>query len=71
MQQNPVVVDVVTQPPVTPEISYGGMLLSALGVVGVILLAGLVVGIIVGGVIVWRRKRTVESDSHDHMTLRA
>ena len=70
LQQNPIVVEVVKQPPITPEISYGGVLLSALGVVGVILLAGVIVGVIVGGIIVWRRKRRGESGDGDRMTLR-
>ena len=45
------------QPAVTPPVSYGGMLLSALGLVGVIVLAAFIVGGIVGAVIIWRKKR--------------
>ena len=56
-QQQPIVVPLEPQPPVTPSISYGGMLLSALGLVGVILLAAFIVGGIVGAVIIWRKKR--------------
>ena len=54
-QQQPIVVHVDPQPPVTPSISYGGMLLSALGLVGVILVAAFVVGGIIGAVIIWRK----------------
>ena len=56
-QQPPIVVEVDPQPAASPSISYGGMLLSALGLVGVILLAAFVVGGIVGAVIIWRKKR--------------
>lgn len=57
LQQQPIVVNVEPQPAPTPSISYGGMLLSALGLVGVILLAAFIVGGIVGVVIIWRKKR--------------
>jgi hypothetical protein len=66
LQQNPIVVDVIKQPPITPEISYGSVLLSAVGVIGVVLLAGIVVGLIVGGTIVWRKRRHEATDPVDH-----
>ncbi len=71
LQQNPIVVDVIKQPPITPEISYGSVLLSAVGVIGVVLLAGIVVGLIVGGTIVWRKRRHEATDpvDHSHVTL--
>jgi len=56
-QQNPIVVEVVQQPTPTPEISYGGVLLSAMNLVGVILAGALLMGALVGGVIIWRKKR--------------
>ena len=55
--QDPIVVNVEPQPPVTPSISYGGMLLSALGLVGAIVVAAFIVGVIIGAVIIWRKKR--------------
>ena len=55
--QSPIVVSVEPQPAVTPPISYGGMLLSALGLVGVIVLAAFIVGGVIGAVIIWRKKR--------------
>jgi MFS superfamily sulfate permease-like transporter len=64
--QNPIVVDVVKQPPITPEISYGSVLLSAIGVVGVLFVAGIVVGIIVGCVIIWRKKQREATEPVDH-----
>ena len=69
--QNPIVVEMVRQPPVTPEVSYGSVLLSAVGVIGVVLLAGIVVGIIVGGVIVWRKRKREATDpiGTSHVTL--
>ena len=57
LQQQPIVVNVDQQPPVTPSISYGGMLLSALGLVGVIVLAAFIVGAVMGAVIIWRKRR--------------
>jgi hypothetical protein len=56
-QQNPIVVEVVEQPVATPEISYGSVLVSAVNLIGVILGAALLMGAIVGGVIIWRKKR--------------
>jgi len=55
--QQPIVVTVESQPAVTPPISYGGMLLSALGLVGVIVVAAFIVGGIIGAIIIWRKKR--------------
>jgi hypothetical protein len=45
LQKAPIVVEVVKQPPATPSISYGSVLLSAVALVGVILLASLLVGV--------------------------
>ena len=57
LQQQPILVPIEPQPPVTPSISYGGMLLSALGLVGVIVLAAFIVGGLMGAVIIWRKRR--------------
>jgi hypothetical protein len=57
LQQQPIVVNVEPQPTPTPPVSYGGMLLSALGLVGVIILAAFIVGGIIGAVIIWRKRR--------------
>jgi hypothetical protein len=71
LQQSPIIVETVRQPPITPEISYGSVLLSAVGVIGVLLLAGVVVGIVVGGMIVWRKRKreATEPVDHSHVTL--
>ena len=70
----PIVVEVTRQPPVTPEISYGSVLLSAVNLVGVVLIAALLVGGLVGGVIIWRKKRDDArrngADGPSHVRLR-
>jgi hypothetical protein len=57
LQKAPIVVEVVKQPSPTPSISYGSVLLSAVALVGVILLASLIVGIVVGGIFIYLKKR--------------
>ena len=57
LQKAPIVVDVVKQPPATPSISYGSVLLSAVALVGVILLASILVGVVVGGIFIYLKKR--------------
>jgi hypothetical protein len=56
-QNTPIIVDVVKQPPPTPSISYGSVLVSAVGLVGVILGAAAIVGVIVGGVFIFLKKK--------------
>jgi hypothetical protein len=60
--QQPIVVPVDQQPLPTPPISYGGMLLSAIGLVGVIVVAAFIVGGVIGAVIIWRKKRQEARD---------
>jgi hypothetical protein len=70
----PIVVNVEPQPAPTPSISYGGMLLSALGLVGVILLAAFVVGAIVGSLFILRnrlRDATAPPTDPGHQRLRS
>jgi NhaP-type Na+/H+ or K+/H+ antiporter len=69
--KSPIVIEVVTQPPITPEIAYSSVLLSAVGVVGVVILAGIVVGVVIGAVIIWRKRRHDATDpvDHTHVTL--
>ena len=57
LQKAPIVVEVLEQPPATPSISYGSVLLSAVALVGVILLASIVVGVVVGGIFIYLKKR--------------
>ncbi len=72
LQQNPIVVETIRQPPVTPEISYVGVLGTAALAVVVILAAALVVGAVIGGVIIWRKKRrekTIDTSAPSHVRL--
>lgn len=72
--QAPIVVDVIRQPEATPAISYGGVLLSAVTMVGLILVAAIVVGLLVGGVfIVVSRRRDARAQTPaepSHVRLR-
>jgi hypothetical protein len=56
-QQPPIVVDVVKQPPVAPEITMGDVVLGAVGLTGAIMIAALVAGLLVGAVIIWVKRR--------------
>jgi hypothetical protein len=72
-QQPPIVVDVVKQPPVAPEITMGDVVLGAIGLTGVIMLCALVAGLIVGGVFIWiKRSRDASAPPTDpgHSRLR-
>jgi hypothetical protein len=72
LQQNPIVVETVRQPPVTPEISYVGVLGTAALAVVVILAVGIAVGAIVGGAIIWRKKqreKTADPSQPSHVRL--
>ena len=62
----PILVEVVKQPPITPEISYGSVLLSAVGVIGVVLAAGILVGLLIGAVVIWRKRKREATDPVDH-----
>ena len=57
LQNAPIVVDVAKQPPPTPSISYGSVLLSAVVLVGVIFAASAIVGVLVGTAFIYVKKR--------------
>jgi hypothetical protein len=57
LQQKPIVVEVIKQPPVTPELTMGDVILSAVGLVGAIMLAAILAGLLVGAVIIYRKRR--------------
>jgi hypothetical protein len=57
LQQKPIVVEVLKQPPVTPEITMGEVILSAVGLLGVTMLAAILAGLLVGAVIVYRKRQ--------------
>ena len=54
---DPIVVEVIKQPPITPEIGMADVVLAAVGLTGVIMLAATVAGLLVGAVFIWRHKR--------------
>lgn len=62
LQVQPVTPIVRVIDPVTPDVSYGGILLSAVGIVGVVVLAGLLVGAVAGVLFIQYRRRRVERD---------
>lgn len=73
LQQPPIVVDVVKQPPITQEITMADVVLGAVGLTGAIMICALVVGAIAGAVFIWiRRTRDASAPPTDpgHATLR-
>jgi hypothetical protein len=56
MLQKPIVVDVIKQPPVTPEISMADVVVGAFGLTGAIMLAAAVAGLLVGAIFIWIRR---------------
>jgi hypothetical protein len=74
LQQPPIVVDVVKQPPVAAEITMGDVIIGAVGLTGAIMLCALVAGAIVGGIFIWiRRMRDASAPPTDpgHARLRS
>jgi hypothetical protein len=70
--QAPVVVDVIRQPPITPEITYPQVILSAFGVAGGIMLLAVLAGLVTGGIIIFFKKRaeaTAATIDTGHATL--
>lgn len=57
VQSQPIVVDVVKQPPITPEITMADVVVSAVGLTGVIMILALLAGLIVGAVFIWFKRR--------------
>jgi hypothetical protein len=55
LQQNPIVVDVIKQPPITEEITMADVVVSAFGLTGLIMICALVAGLIAGGIFIWMR----------------
>jgi hypothetical protein len=52
----PIIVETVRQPPVTREITMGDVVLGAVGVVGVVMIASAVAGLLVGLVVVLMKR---------------
>ena len=73
LQQSPIVVEVVKQPPITEEITMADVLVSAVGLTGVIMLLALAVGLLVGAVFIFiKRSRDAAAPPTDpgHARLR-
>jgi hypothetical protein len=71
--QNPHVVDIARQPPVTPEITYPDVILGAVGVTVIIMVLAALAGILAGGIIIYLKKRAEarsSSSDSDHARLR-
>ena len=57
LQQDPIVVEVLTQPPVAREITMGDVVLGAMGMVGIIMAVAAVTGLLVGAVVIFIKRR--------------
>lgn len=57
LQPDPIVVEVVKQPPITPEITMGDIVLGAAGFSGLIMAAAAATGLLVGGIIIFIKRR--------------
>jgi hypothetical protein len=71
--QSPIVVDVVKQPPITPEITYPQVILGAIGVAGVIMALAALAGLCAGAVIIYVKRRVEDSTpttDSSHVKLR-
>jgi hypothetical protein len=55
--QGPIVVDVVRQPPVTPEITLTDVIVGAVGTAGILMLLSLLAGLLAGAIIIYFKKR--------------
>jgi hypothetical protein len=57
LQENPIVVEVLKQPPVAREITMGDVVLGAMGLSGIIMALAACVGLLVGATIVFIKRR--------------
>ncbi len=55
--QNPHVIDIVKQPPVTPEITYPDVIIGAVGVTVIIMVLAALAGLLAGAIIIYFKKR--------------
>jgi hypothetical protein len=52
----PIIVETVRQPPITREITMGDVVLGAVGFVGLVMIAAAIAGLLVGAVVVLRKR---------------
>lgn len=57
LQQDPIVVEVLKQPPVAREITMGDVVLGAMGMVGIIMAVAAATGLLVGAVVIVIKRR--------------
>jgi hypothetical protein len=57
LQQDPIVFEVASPPPVTPEITYPQVILGAIGAAGIIMVIAALAGLLAGAVIIYVKKR--------------
>ena len=72
-QPGPIIIETVRQPPITREITMGDVVLDAVGFVGTIMIAAMVVGLLIGIVVVMiKRSRDAAAGPTDpgHARLR-
>ena len=55
-QGNPIIVETIHQPPITREITMGDVVLGSAGFVGLVMIAAAVAGLLVGLVVVLRKR---------------
>jgi len=73
-QPGPIIIETVRQPPITREITMSDVVLGAVGFVGAIMIAAIVVGLVIGIVIVMiKRSRDASAGPTDpgHAKLRS
>jgi hypothetical protein len=73
LQPDPIVVEVLKQPPITPEITMGDIVLGAAGFSGVIMAIAAVTGLLVGAIVIYikrRRDATAPPTDPGHARLR-
>jgi hypothetical protein len=56
-QQDPIVVEVLKQPPVAREITMGDVVLGAMGMVGIIMAIAAATGLLVGAIVIYIKRR--------------
>ena len=64
----PLIVRVIEQP--TKEVGVADVIIQALGLTSVILLAGAVLGVLLGGVFIWFRRSRLANDTGDGAAAR-
>lgn len=57
LQQSPIVVEILKQPPIARPITVGDVVLGAVGLVGVIMLVAAFTGLLVGAVVIYIKRR--------------